>query len=166
MVDLLAQFFDLMQDPVFWWLITGAVFIIFEITAIPGVGFLFSGLACLCVAYAIDRDLISRGDSIQQFGTFFILAGAWAALLWVPLRKLTQRSRGSQGFQDVVGSKALVITPGIRQGKVGHVRWSGTQLRARLDSTCHTDYLEPDTEVTITAVDGNIVTVLPVASLT
>ena len=60
-------------------------------------------------------------------------------------------------FTDVVGKKALLITP-LAPGQIGQARWSGTIMNAKLDASVK-DIITQDTEVLITAVEGNVLIV-------
>ncbi len=135
------------------WLITGALLIILEIVLFPGIGFLFAGLG----AISVSAGLIAGGiDSLSaQFILFFLATAFWAAVLWIPLQKLIA-GKGS-GFDDMVGSTAVVFGQSIEKGKMGEVKWSGTIMKCQFEPGAEgREMIDPETDVIITEVSKGV----------
>ncbi len=136
------------------WLMAGVLLIILEIVLIPGIGFLFAGLGAISVAVG----LIAGGiDSLSaQFISFFLATAFWTAILWKPLKKFIG-GKGS-GFDDMVGSTAVVFGQSIKKGKMGEVKWSGTIMKCQFDPGAAEglEMIDPETEVIITGVSKGV----------
>jgi membrane protein implicated in regulation of membrane protease activity len=135
------------------WLIAGVLLIILEIALFPGIGFLFAGLGAISVAAGLIAGWI---DSLSaQFILFFLATGFWTAILWRPLKKFI-KGKGS-GFDDMVGSTAVVFGQSIEKGKMGEVKWSGTIMKCQLDTGAEgLERIDPETEVIITGVSKGV----------
>ncbi len=138
------------------WLFAGAAFIAVEIFGIPGVGFLFAGIAALVVGGAIEFDLIAADAVLAQAVLFTVLTCVSAALLWKKLKV----TRGSS-YSNMVGEEATVMAPGLSGSREGQVKWSGTLMRARIDASAGVDVLAAGMAVRITAVEGTLLIVAP-----
>lgn len=135
------------------WLITGALLIILEIVLFPGIGFLFAGLGAISVSAGLITGWI---DSLSaQFILFFLATAFWTAILWKPLQKLIT-GKGS-GFDDMVGSTAVVFGQSIEKGKMGEVKWSGAIMKCQFEPGAEgLAMIDPETEVIITGVSKGI----------
>ncbi len=119
MVDLVSA-----VPPSALWLIAGALLIILEIVLFPGLGFLFVGLGAITVGGGLIAGWV---DSLaNQFILFFLSTALWAVLLWKPLKSFI--SGKESGFDDMVGSIAIVMGQSIKKGMTGEVKWSGTDI--------------------------------------
>jgi membrane protein implicated in regulation of membrane protease activity len=143
-------------DPSSIWLIAGAVLIILEIALFPGIGFLFAGLGAISVGAGLVAGWI---DSLSaQFITFFFSTGFWTAILWKPLKKFIEEKES--GFDDMVGSTAIVFGQSIKKGKLGKVKWSGTIMKCQFDPGDEgLEMIDPETEVIIAGVSKGILIV-------
>ncbi len=141
-------------SPSAWWLLAGAVLIGLDILALPGIGALFSGLGALTVGAALIAGFIE--SMTAQFTLFFVATGVWAILLWKPLKQFLKGKE--TGFDDMVGSTAVVFGSPLEKGKKGKVRWSGTIMNCQLDAE-EAGSLEVGTEVTITRVSQGVLIV-------
>jgi membrane protein implicated in regulation of membrane protease activity len=152
--------FDLVSavPPSALWLIAGALLIILEIVLIPGIGFLFVGLGAITVGGGL---IVGWVDSLaNQFILFFLSTALWAALLWKPLKSFI--SGKESGFDDMVGSTAIVMGQSIQKGMTGEVKWSGTIMKCQFDPEAEgVDRIAPETEVVITGVSKGILIVRP-----
>ena len=135
------------------WLIVGALLIIIEIVVFPGIGFLFTGLGAITVGAGI---IVGWVDSLSaQLILFFLATAFWTAILWIPLKKFVAGKES--GFDDMVGSTAVVFGQSIGKGKIGQVKWSGTIMKCQFDPTTEgPQSVAPETEVIIAAVSKGI----------
>lgn len=132
--------------------------VVLEAFLLPGVGLLFAGLAGMTVGILAQLGLVD--NPYAQAGLFFLFTGVWAALLWKPLRKFRSGSQPG-GYQNIVGSTAVVIGAPLTAGAKGQVRWSGTTMQARLAADSHPAEVAPGQEVTVVSVEGIVLTVRP-----
>jgi len=138
------------------WLVVGALLIISEIALFPGIGFLFAGLGAFSVGAGLTVGWI---DSLSaQLISFFLATAFWTAILWIPLKKFIA-GKGS-GFDDMVGSTAVVFGQSIEKGMLGEVKWSGAVMKCQFDpGTEGLKMIAPETEVVITGVSKGILIV-------
>jgi len=135
------------------WLIAGALLIVIEIILFSGIGFLFTGLGAITVGAGLVTGWIDSLSS--QFILFFLSSGFWTVILWRPLKNFMAGKES--GFDDMVGSTAVVFGQSIEKGKAGQVKWSGTIMKCQLDPEAkELDTIAPETEVIITAVSKGI----------
>jgi len=138
----------------YWWLAAGAIFCVLEILGVSGIGFLFAGLAALCVGIAVTGHWILPESYLIQAAWFFALTLFWAALLWKKLRP-----KKGITYQDTVGARGTVVKGALVKGKMGSVQWSGTIMNAEL--TGAVDSLPEGSNVVIQSVRGNVLVVTP-----
>jgi membrane protein implicated in regulation of membrane protease activity len=138
------------------WLLAGALFIGIEIFGVPGIGFLFAGIAALLVGGAVELGLIFPENLLFQSALFFLLTSVSAMLLWKKLKQM----RGP-AYSNMVGTQAEVIGGGLSGLREGQVKWSGTIMRARLADEVVIDVLPSGTFVTISKVEGTLLHVIP-----
>ncbi len=135
------------------WLIIGALLIILEMVLFPGIGFLFAGLGAISVAAGLMTGWMHSLSA--QLILFFLATAFWTAILWKPLKKLMAGKES--GFDDMVGSTAVVFDQSIEKGKIGKVKWSGAIMKCQLDSGAEgLEIIAPETEVIITGVSKGI----------
>lgn len=143
-------------NPISIWLIVGALLIILELVLVPGVGFLFAGLGAISVGAGLTVGWIDGLSA--QFISFFISSAFWTAILWKPLKSFIE-GKGS-GFDDMVGSAAVVFGQSIEKGKMGKVKWSGTIMKCQFDPEAEgLEKIAPGTEMTITGVSKGVLIV-------
>ena len=138
------------------WLIAGAVFVGIEMFVMPGIGFLFAGIAALMVGGALELGVVSPENIILQFALFFLITTVSAALLWKKLKE----ARGPS-YSNMVGTTAEVMGGGLAGRLEGQVKWSGTLMRARLADDVIIDVLPAGTFVIIQKVEGTLLHVVP-----
>ena len=121
-----------------------------------GIGFLFAALGAISVGAFLIFGLID--DLVHQFILFFAATAFWTALLWRPLKQfITGRN---SGFNDMVGSTAIVYDKPLEIGKIGQVKWSGTIMKCELVAEAPGEKtIDQGSEVTITGVSKGILMV-------
>lgn len=112
------------------WLVLGIIFIIIEVFAIPGIGFLFAGLGAITLGALLTFDLMFASGWTEHIAYFFFFTTVWAVILWVPLKN-TLKNKNGEGYSNIVGTSAEV-TEDLISGKIGQVKWSGARMRARI----------------------------------
>jgi membrane protein implicated in regulation of membrane protease activity len=146
------------MDAATFWLIGGAILIALEAMAIPGIGFLFAGFGAVLVGAVVVFGLLPPEHTVWQFGLWFLFTVISALALWKPLKNFRVNPNADNSFNDVVGTRAKVIAEPIKSGGSGKVSWSGTTMNARADASVSGELLV-GTEVVITKIEGNTVTV-------
>jgi len=131
----------------------GALLLILEIILFPGIGFLCVGLGSISVGACLIAGWI---DSLSaQFILFFLATAFWTAILWKPLKKFITGKE--TGFDDMVGSTAVVFGKSIGKGKMGKVKWSGSIMKCHFDPEAEgLEMIAPETEVIITGVSKGV----------
>ena len=140
-----------------YWLLAGAVLLALEAFGLPGIGFLFAGLAAILVGALVETGIVGPLDNVTQLGVFFLVTTLLAVLLWNKL-KSWRLDPNAPHYHNMVGTEATVTRELINDG-IGEVRWSGTLMRARLADK-HGSLLLGAT-VIIRAVEGNLLLVSP-----
>lgn len=141
-----------------YWLIAAAILLALEAFGIPGIGFLFAGLAAFVVGLAVELRVIPALNYAAQGAVFFAVTCLFAALLWKKLKHWRLNPNGPV-YSNIIGTEATVTQPLIGDG-VGEVRWSGTLMRARLQPGSAPEMLVGAT-VIVRAAEGNLLTVTP-----
>jgi membrane protein implicated in regulation of membrane protease activity len=145
-------------SPSMMWLLAGSLLIVLEVTILSGVGLFFAGLSAICVGVTLITGWVE--SPTVQFITFFLLTGFWAAALWRPLKNFMRSPQS--GFDDMVGSIAVVCGNPIKSGQMGKVKWSGTIMKCKLSlETGEKVHLAVGAEVTIVDVSNGILIVRP-----
>lgn len=140
-----------------YWLLAGAVLLALEAFGLPGIGFLFAGIAAILVGGAVELELIRDTALITQFGVFFLVTTLLAVLLWNKL-KAWRVDPNAPHYSNVVGTEA-VVTKELINDATGEVRWSGTLMRAKLADKSGSAAI--GTTVIVRELDGNILHVSP-----
>ena len=140
------------------WLIADTLCIALEAMAVPGIGFLFAGMAAITIGGLLNFDIVETDEILKQFALFLGLTFGWAALLWVPLKKFRKKQMDNN-FSNIIGEVAIVESDLLNKKKDGKVKWSGTIMRAKLSQDSSTESINKGQEVVITAIDGNLLTV-------
>lgn len=147
----------LTYHPEMIWMGLGAFLLILEVSAIPGIGMLFGGLAGLTLGGLIAFGAISRDISFYlQLAWFFGFTCVWAAVLWKPFMSM---KKSQPDYHTIIGTHAEVTGADLRKGKTGKVKWSGTPMAARLrEDSVHSD-VKLGAEVWVYALDGTVLVV-------
>ncbi|MFZ4540693.1 MAG: NfeD family protein [Rickettsiales bacterium] len=145
------------MSPTVLWLLAGAVLIGIEMLVIPGIGFLFAGIAALMVGGGLELGVLDPENLIIQFAIFGVITIFTAALLWKKLK----RRPATPSYDDIVGTEATVIGGGLLGTQEGQVKWSGTIMRARLDGASPMDVVPAGAHVTVRRIEGTLLYVTP-----
>lgn len=140
-----------------YWLMAAAVWFALEAFGIPGIGFLFAGIGAFFTAGMVELGLIDPSHYVMQFAVFFVITTAATALMWKKL-KSWRLNPNAPHYSNIVGTEAVVVD--TVDHDAGTVRWSGTLMQARLQHGT-VAVLQTGAKVTITAVHGNVLTVIP-----
>jgi len=148
---------DIITDhmAVAFWASAAVVFLALEALAISGIGFLFAGIAALTLGFLVAFGVAPAEKPLTQLCYFLFLTGIWAAALWAPMRKITRRSKSESPYNNFEGAARVEGAP-LRKGEYGAIRWSGADMRARLDASETGDEIEAGAEVSIVRVEGNV----------
>lgn len=149
-----------LEHPEFIWLALGIVCVLLEAFSIPGIGFLFLGLASISVGGLILGTVIDAGDIGQQILWLGLLTVAWTALLWIPMKRF-RMNKNAKPFHNIIGNTATVTQSPLTKDRPGTVRWSGTVVKAQLANDAAVDTLAIDTDVIITDIQDAIFIVTP-----
>ncbi len=148
----------LAQNISIYWLAAGALFILLEALAIPGIGFLFAGLAAITTGGLIEFSILPADKYILHTAVFLAASFAWAGILWVPMQHFHKKNK-TEGFANMVGDIAIVCNGALVKGKTGEAKWSGTIMQAMLSENSRVEKLEEGQQVRILEVKGNILVV-------
>lgn len=148
-------------DPTHLWLLVGAICLALEAFGIPGLGFLFAGLAGIVVAVLIHYQIIDEANYVAQLAAFFGLTGLLAAILWKKLKSWRMGSGKHSDYSNIIGDMATIGRDGLFKGRVGQVSWSGTSMMAELADDAPVDGCLEGDMVKIVDVKGNKLIVTP-----
>ncbi len=125
-----------------YWLILGIALIVAEATIVPGVGFLFAGLAGILLGGLLTFQFVNATELTEQIVYFLFLTAVWWAILWAPLKKSMKKPKG-EGYENMIGTSGEVDDPrDLTVGKVGHIKWSGARMRARIAPNSTTERIK------------------------
>lgn len=121
---------------------------------------LFFAIASFTTAILISIGLIS-GWEVEIF-TLGVVTAATALLLWKPLKRFQNSGDGSDNSSDMIG-RQVPVSKTVSQAE-GSIRYSGINWNSRLDEGAGVESIDEGQLCIITAVDGNIMLVKPLAS--
>lgn len=143
------------------WLIAGALLLALDAFGLPGIGFLFAGLAAVLVGVLVHFSVIAPENWLLQAGAFTGATALLALLLWRKLKNWRTNPEASDSFNNIVGDTATIGKDGLEKDKIGQVSWSGTTMMAQIDPACSQEHFEEGAMVRISAVKGNTLFVAP-----
>jgi membrane-bound ClpP family serine protease len=148
----------IISAPIFWF-IAGTIMVLIEVFAIPGLGFLFAGLAAITLGGLISFDVLNEVTTVAQLAYFFFFTSIWWAALWIPLRKFTKNKKGKT-FENLVGTYGTVDDKnGLEAGKIGHIKWSGARMRAIIKKDSTTQKIEEGSTVWVHSQNDGVLEV-------
>lgn len=151
----IASYLD--YHPEVIWMGLGALLMVLEVSAVPGIGLLFGGLAGLTLGGLMSFGIIDSADSFYlQLAWFFGLTCVWAAVLWKPFMKM---KKTQAEYHNIVGTHATVVDGALKKGKTGKAKWSGTPMSARIAETSTHSSIAEGTEVWVHALEGTVLVV-------
>lgn len=152
------------MSPAILWLLFGAALVLAEVFTAPGIGLFLGGFGAMSTGIVVQMGLVGIESFPAQIAWFFGLSSLWAVLLWRPLQKYrvkqTLKTHAGAERSDIVGSTGTVGKNGIKRHETGQVKWSGTIMNAVLSPHSDEDFLAEGTQVKITAVTGNTLSVI------
>lgn len=147
-------------DPSYLWLIVGALFLAVEAFGIPGLGFLFAGLAAIIVGLLVELAVVADDNIIGQAAWFLGFTVAFAVILWKKLKEWRTTSSGEE-YSNIIGDTAIVGQGGLHEGRTGQAAWSGTTMMAEIAPDCGTDHIMEGDVVEIINIKGSKLIVAP-----
>lgn len=142
------------------WLLLGVVLLVIDLISLTIV-LLFASIAALSVGGAIYLNIISSTDLQPQLITFFTAYALWAIILFKPLKNLRTKLKTNGGYNDMIGSQAIVEKEISDASQEFTVKWSGTIMKAKLDESVKEPNLKQGDVVQIVSVKGALLTVKP-----
>lgn len=147
-----------------YWVAFGLVFILLEVSAVSGLGFLFAGLSACAIAIMIQTGLLEQADYTWQLIWFLALTAAWAIILWKPMKKFQNRA-AANSYQNIHGDPASVIKAPTSANATFSINWSGTTAKAKLEKAEYFPLKEEEV-LEVVKVEGNVFVVKPHTSNT
>lgn len=134
----------------------GALALIIELTIMGLSGtLLFFALGCICSGVLVSLGVVSTWQyEVLSVG---LISGLWAALLWVPLKKLQGSDKPVDSSSDMIGISVVVSSPITSND--GSIRYSGINWQARCYHQNLSTNIDVGTSVTIKGVDGTVMLV-------
>lgn len=148
-------------EPSHWWLIAAGLFFAIEAFGLPGIGFLFAGLAAIITGILIEYGPLEQDEMLKQTASFMALTAAFTVLLWKKLKRWRTNPSADGHFSNMVGDDATVLADGIHMTRGGKVKWSGTTMMAELSETAEVESIAEGEKVTVVSVKGNCLIVAP-----
>lgn len=140
------------------WLAGGAAVIVFEFFITPGIGVAFAGLGALTTGALLEFGLLD--GLLEQLVAFVLATIFWTVLLWKPLKKLLDGKGKGSNESHLIGAQVQVCEGGVSKLQ-GVVKWSGTQMQARLADNAGIEMLAEGAFAEIVSVDGATLFIKP-----
>ncbi len=144
-----------------WWLLAGAAFMALEAFGIPGLGFVFGGLAAIIVGGLLVGGVLTDDALLIQFALWFGMTVVMAALLWKPMKRWRLDPESKDKFSNMVGDTAVIIGGPLKSGTRGKAKWSGTTMTAELSPDAETPELADGETAEIVDVKGTVLILAP-----
>jgi len=140
-------------DPSYLWGIIGFVLLLTEFTLFPGLGILFLGLGALS-----NAALIFNYDFSLYYQIFIFCSSSliWFLILWWPLKYYVYKHNTKDDYQGMLGNKAEVLSSDLNSKVIGQIKWSGTILNAKLQTTNNVESALKGEIVIIKKMEGNV----------
>ena len=155
------HFITLSANVPYIWLALGALFLAIEALGVSGVGFLFAGLGAFTTGLLIHYDVSDPKILMEQLAWFFGTTVIWTAVLWVPLQRMRVSRVLASEYSNILGNTAVVTGGPLIKGQTGHVKWSGTTMKAELDPKTLTDEVPEGADVVVRDTRGIKLIVAP-----
>lgn len=114
------------------WFTIGAACMALEALGVPGIGFLFAGLAAVITGTLVLADVLGADALALQLALWLALTVAAGVALWKPLKRWRMNPGGSDRFSNMIGDTAVVTGGTLTAGFPGKAKWSGTTMVAEL----------------------------------
>lgn len=144
-----------------WWLVAGALFMALEAFGIPGIGFVFAGLAAIAVGALMLAGVLAQDDFILQFALWFIVTAGMAFVLWKPMKRWRLNPNARDQFNNMIGTSATVTGGPLVKGKPGKAKWSGAIMSAELAEDASAAEIAEGEIAQIADVRGNVLILKP-----
>jgi membrane protein implicated in regulation of membrane protease activity len=140
-----------------YWLIIGVLLIIADIFSLT-IAMLFAGLASLTIGGLVHFDIIAQDNLYAQISLFFGTSFIWGIALWILVKKLKNKIYTNK-YNDIIGSDAIVEDEFATSQRDFNVKWSGTIMKARLETKNKEFKLRKGDRVMIVSIEGILLTV-------
>lgn len=144
-----------------WWLVAGALFMALEAFGIPGIGFVFAGLAAITVGALMLSGIIALDAYVIQFSLWFAMTSVMAYILWHPMKRWRVNPDARDQFNNMIGTTATVAHGPLVKGVPGKAKWSGALMGAELASDGDVDELAEGALAEVVEVRGNVLILKP-----
>lgn len=134
-----------------FYLIAGVSFLL-ELAVLGMSGpLLFFAIACVKTGVLVHLGFISGWES--EVLTVGVLTALITLVLWKPFKNFQNAGGGRDTSSDMIGKQ--VPSVGEITQVEGHIRYSGIDWNAKLDSSSQNNTIEANTQCIITGVEGN-----------
>lgn len=144
-----------------WWLVAGALFMALEAFGVPGVGFVFAGLAAIAVGALMLAGILAQDDFVLQFALWFIATAGMAYVLWKPMKRWRLNPDAKDQFNNMVGTQATITGGALVKGKPGKAKWSGAVMSAELSQDAGVSEIAEGEIAEVADVRGNVLILIP-----
>lgn len=141
---------------VWMWIAAGVSLIFLEIIMGFPIVFFIAGLAALTAALSIYVWINLNNMFIYQVIVFLAAVPAWMGILWYPLKRALHKHKNTNNYSNIIGQTATVYENELLSGKLGQIWWSGTIVKALLESSDPSEKIPSGGEVYIVEVKENI----------
>lgn len=148
-------------EPAQIWLIVGATCLAVEALGVPGIGFLFAGLAAVLTGLLVHLNVVDVDNTGIQIAVFFAATTVLAVALWKKLKSWRTSPATAGDYRNMIGDRAIVGQDGLKKGEIGQVAWSGTTMMAELSPRAAVSSCAQGEVVEIVEVKGNKLIVAP-----
>lgn len=132
-----------------------------EAFGLPGIGFVFAGLAAVIVGTLMMLGIIGDEAYVFQLALWFIMTSVMAYILWKPMKRWRLNPDAKDRFSNMVGSTAIVFGGTLKKGMSGKAKWSGTTMTAELAADAGVSEIAEGNVAEIVEVRGNVLILKP-----
>ncbi len=159
----MPDFFEIqnkfIEHPELKWVLFGLCMLVVEVFT-GTMWMFFVALGALTYGGLISYGTLQGGDILNELVHFLVFTAGWTIVLWYPMKRGFRMS--SSKYDNIIGSRAVIGEKGLKKGRTGKVKWSGTVMRARLSDRVPDNVLKAGEEVWVHDLKGSVLIVSPV----